>query len=110
MKAALARIRFTELQLLVVPSIMTVVGLLTIFLASTRDLNWDWRDIWVSLAYMAAVFAISIWFSITGFKGDQVLFPIVVCLSGLGLLMMQRLTPSLVELSLIHISEPTRPY
>ena len=98
MKAALARIRFTELQLLVVPSIMTVVGLLTIFLASTRDLNWDWRDIWVSLAYMAAVFAISIWFSITGFKGDQVLFPIVVCLSGLGLLMMQRLTPSLVEI------------
>lgn len=97
MRAALARVRFTELQLLVVPSIMTVVGLLTIYLASTQDLNWNWRDIWVSLAYMAAVFIISIWFTITGFKGDQVLFPIVVSLSGLGLLMMQRLTPSLVE-------------
>lgn len=97
MSAILSRIRFTELQLLVVPTIMTVVGLLTIYLASTRDLNWNWRDIWVSLAYMAAVFAISLWFTITGFKGDQVLFPVVVSLSGLGLLMMQRLTPSLAE-------------
>lgn len=76
---------------------MTVIGLLTIFLASTRDLQWDWRDIWVSLAYMAAVFGISIWFSITGFRGDQVLFPIVVALSGLGLLVLQRLSPVLEE-------------
>lgn len=98
MKAILSRIRFTELQLLVVPTIMTMVGLLTIYLASTRDLNWDWRDIWVSIAYTIAVFAISIWFTITGFKGDQVLFPIVVCISGLGLLMMQRLTPALAEI------------
>jgi hypothetical protein len=41
------RIRFTELQLLIVPSAMTIVGLLTIYLASTRDLEWEWRDIWV---------------------------------------------------------------
>ena len=41
---------------------MTIVGLLTIFVTSTRDLNWDWRDIWISLAYMGAVFAMSIWF------------------------------------------------
>jgi cell division protein FtsW (lipid II flippase) len=93
----LRRIRFTELQLLVVPTLMTVVGLLTIYLASTRDLDWDWKDIWVSLAFMAAVFAISIWFTITGFKGDQVLFPLTVSLAGLGLLMMQRLTPSLED-------------
>jgi cell division protein FtsW (lipid II flippase) len=93
----LGRIRFTELQLLVVPSLMTVVGLLTIYLASTRDLNWDWRDIWVSLAFMGAVFSISGWLSITGFRGDQVLFPIVVSLSGLGLLLIQRLGPDLAE-------------
>jgi cell division protein FtsW (lipid II flippase) len=96
--SALGRIRFTELQLLVVPSAMTVVGLLTIFLASTRDLNWHWTDIWVSLAFMAGVFAISAWLSIIGFRGDQVIFPIVVSLSGLGLLMIQRLSPDLTEI------------
>ena len=89
------RFRFTEFQLLIVPSVMTVIGLLTIFLTSTRDLNWDWRDIWISLAYMGAVFSMSIWFSITGFRGDQVIFPVVVALSGLGLLVVQRLGPAL---------------
>lgn len=101
---ALHRFRFTELQLLVVPTAMTVVGLLTIFLASTRDLNWDWRDIWVSLAYMAAVFAISLWLSAIGFRGDQVIFPIVVAISGLGLLMIQRLAPDLAEINDAHRS------
>lgn len=89
------RFRLTEFQLLIVPSAMTVVGLLTIFVASTRDLNWDWRDIWISLAYMGAVITMSIWFSITGFRGDQVIFPVVVAISGLGLLVLQRLSPDL---------------
>lgn len=89
------RFRFTEFQLLIVPCAMTIVGLLTIFLASTRDLNWDWRDIWISLAYMGAVLGMSIWFSITGFRGDQIIFPVVVALSGLGLLVLQRLSPAL---------------
>jgi cell division protein FtsW (lipid II flippase) len=96
--AALGRVRFTELQLLVVPTLMTVVGLLIIFLASTRDLNWHWTDIWVSLAFMAGVFGISFTLSAVGFKGDQVLFPIVVSLAGLGLLMIQRLGPDLAVL------------
>lgn len=98
LSAALGRVRFTELQLLVVPSLLTIVGLLTIFLASTKDLNWHWSDIWVSLAFMAGVFGISFWLSAAGFRGDQVIFPIVVALSGLGLLMIQRLGPDLAEI------------
>ncbi len=106
------RFRFTEFQLLIVPSAMTIIGLLTIFLASTRDLNWHWQDIWISLAFMAAVVGISLWFSITGFRGDQVLFPVVVALSGLGLLVLQRLSPVLdatgfagmVERQLIYLA------
>jgi cell division protein FtsW (lipid II flippase) len=91
------RFRFTEFQLLILPSLMTVVGLLTIYLASTRDLDWDWRDIWISLAFMGGVFAISIWFSVSNFRGDQLLFPVTVALSGLGLLLIQRLAPVLEE-------------
>jgi cell division protein FtsW (lipid II flippase) len=95
----LRRIRLTELQLLVLPSAVTVVGLLTIYVASTRDLAWDWRDIWVSLAFMAAIFVISIWFSASGFRGDQVLFPLTASLAGLGLLVIQRLAPELDDAS-----------
>src|SRR3712207_1978403 len=93
----LRRLRLTELQLLIIPSAITIVGLLTIYVASTRDLDWDWRDIWVSLAFMIAVFLVSIWFSLTGFRGDQVIFPVTMSLAVLGLLIIQRLAPELAE-------------
>jgi cell division protein FtsW (lipid II flippase) len=94
----IGRFRFTEFQLLIVPSLATIVGLLTIYVASTGTLDWDWRDIWISIAFMVAVIAISLWFSATKFAGDQVIFPITVVLSGLGLLIIQRLEPSLEAL------------
>ena len=56
----IGRLRFTEIQLLVVPSALTIVGLLTIYFASTRDLDWNWRDIWLSLAFMIVVVAMSL--------------------------------------------------
>jgi cell division protein FtsW (lipid II flippase) len=95
MRAALERFRFTEFQLLIVPSLMAIVGLLTIFLARTGETTWTWGDIWVSLAYVALLVGISLWFSANGFRGDQALFPIVAMLAGVGLLMIQRLHPEL---------------
>lgn len=104
----IGRFRFTEFQLLIVPSLATIVGLLTIYVASTGTLDWDWRDIWISIAYMGAVIAISFWFSITKFAGDQILFPIVVLLSGLGLLIIQRLEPALAALGPGYAMLPER--
>lgn len=89
-------LRFTELELLVAPSLMTVVGLLTIFLAPRKELHWTWTDIWVSLAFVAIVVGISLSFGIAGLRGDQVLLPVTAALAGLGLLMVQRLSPSLL--------------
>lgn len=87
--------RLTELQLLVAPALATVVGLLTIYIASRGDLEWDWRDIWVSIAYAACIGTISIGFSLSGFRGDQILLPVTATLAGLGLLVIQRLQPDL---------------
>jgi cell division protein FtsW (lipid II flippase) len=97
MRTALERFRFTEFQLLIVPSLMTIVGLITIFLARTGDTTWTWLDIWVSLAYVGLLAGITVWFSATGFRGDQALFPIVAMLSGIGLLVIQRLEPDLAD-------------
>ncbi len=90
--------RFTEFQLLVAPSLLTIVGLLTIFLAPRGSAEWSWSDIWVSLAYVAIVFAISLGFGLLGFRGDQVIFPVTATLAGLGLLVVQRLHPDLAAL------------
>lgn len=97
MTAVLRRFRFTEFQLLVAPSLMTVIGLLTIFLARTGSSKWSLSDISVSLGYVALLFGMTIWFSATGFKGDQVLFPVVAMIAGLGLLEIQRLNPVLAD-------------
>ncbi|MBA3337344.1 MAG: FtsW/RodA/SpoVE family cell cycle protein [Chloroflexia bacterium] len=88
--------RFTEAQLLIAPALLIVVGLLTIFLVPRGNVAWTWSDIWVSLAYGGAVLAMSLTFSLSGFRGDQVLLPLTATLAGLGLLMIQRLHPDLV--------------
>ncbi len=92
-----ARVRLLELQLLVLPALLGIVGLLTIYLSRTGSTRWSWSDIWVSLVFMGMVLGTSVWLSLIGFGGDQVLFPLVAMLSGLGLLLSQRLQPVLQQ-------------
>jgi cell division protein FtsW (lipid II flippase) len=101
----LNRFRFTEFQLLVVPSLMAVVGLLTIFLVPRRDTSFSWRDIGVSLGFVILLFLLTGWFSAIGFQGDQILFPLVATLSGLGLIVVQRLHPVLEQKDLSAVSQ-----
>lgn len=91
----IGRLRLTELQLLVPAALMTIVGLLTIYLAPRGDLLWDWSDIRVSLIYAAAIAGISIGFSVVRLGADQVILPLVAMLAALGLLIVQRLGPAL---------------
>ncbi|MGB3327851.1 MAG: FtsW/RodA/SpoVE family cell cycle protein, partial [Thermomicrobiales bacterium] len=92
--------RGTELSLLLYPALLAVVGLITIVVVPRAQLDWSWRDIWVSVAFAAVVIGLSIAFSIRGFRGDQVLLPITATLAVIGLLMMQRLNPDLSDLGI----------
>ncbi|MGN6032791.1 MAG: FtsW/RodA/SpoVE family cell cycle protein [Thermomicrobiales bacterium] len=92
--------RGTELALLLYPALLAVVGLITIVVVPRTQLDWSWRDIWVSLAFAGVVVGMSLAFSIRGFRGDQVLLPVTATLAVIGLLMMQRLNPDLSDLGL----------
>ncbi|MDP9364472.1 MAG: FtsW/RodA/SpoVE family cell cycle protein [Chloroflexota bacterium] len=83
--------RSTEFQLLVAPSLLAIVGLLTIFLVPRGDVNWRWADVWVSLAFVGLSYGLSVSFGLLGFRGDQVLLPLAMALAGFGLLVVQRL-------------------
>ncbi|MDQ3693917.1 MAG: FtsW/RodA/SpoVE family cell cycle protein [Chloroflexota bacterium] len=74
---------------------MAVVGILTIFLVPRGIVAWTWSDILVSLAYVSLLVTLSLGFSALGFRGDQILLPVVATLCGLGLLSIQRLQPDL---------------
>ncbi|CAA9565787.1 MAG: FtsW-like cell division membrane protein CA_C0505 [uncultured Thermomicrobiales bacterium] len=97
-RAHRATLRTTELQLLVAPALMMIVGLLTIFFAGRGEVDWAWTDIWVSLAYVGAMFGISLSFGLVGFRGDQMILPVALTLAGFGLLMIQRLQADLTAL------------
>lgn len=90
--------RTTEFNLLLVPAMLAIVGSLMIVVVGRGTIDWSWSDIWTSLAASAAVLLASITFGIRGFRGDQVLFPITAMLAIVGMLMIQRLHPDLVEI------------
>jgi cell division protein FtsW (lipid II flippase) len=90
-----ARLRWTELGLLIAPAAMTVIGLLSIVLAPRGTVEWSWRDIWVGLAFGGLAIGVSVIFSIARFTGDQLILPLATTISAIGLLEMQRLGPSL---------------
>jgi cell division protein FtsW (lipid II flippase) len=91
--------RATEFNLLLIPAALAIVGLLMIFVVGRGAVDWTWGDIWVSLAFSAAVLFISVTFGIRGFRGDEVVLPITAALSVLGMLMIQRLHPDLAAIS-----------
>lgn len=91
------RFRLTEFQLLVVPSLLSIVGLLIVFLVPIGGVRFTWRDIWVSLAFVALLYGMHFWFSLMGFRGDQTLLPLTATLAGVGLVMIQRLQPALAR-------------
>jgi cell division protein FtsW (lipid II flippase) len=100
-----ARMRWTELRLLIAPAVMTVVGLLIIVLAPRRTVEWSWEDIWVGLAFGGLAVAVSLAFSVAGFTGDQLILPLATTISAIGLLEMQRLGPALESQGLATIAQ-----
>lgn len=96
--------RGTELQLLVAPSLLIVVGLITIFLVPRGNTHWTWSDIGVGLAYVAVIVGTSLTLSLLRIRGDQVLLPLIAMLAGLGLLSVQRLYPILAARGPAYLS------
>ena len=100
-----ARVRWTELRLLIAPAVMTIVGLLIIVLAPRTTVEWSWEDIWVGLAFGGLAIGVSLAFSIAGFTGDQLILPLATTISAIGLLEMQRLGPALEAQGLATIAQ-----
>ena len=88
------RARRAELQLLFLPAVCALLGLLTLVTVRTGVARWGWRDMSVGLAVVGAFYLVSLLFAAFGFVGDEMLFPITTALAMLGFLMIQRLGPA----------------
>jgi cell division protein FtsW (lipid II flippase) len=85
--------------LLVIPALLSVVGLLTILIVPKGAVDWTWPELRVSLIFVAALATASAGLSLAGLRGDQIILPVTATLAALGLIMIQRLQPALIERS-----------
>jgi len=97
------RVRRAELQLLFLPAVSAVIGLLILVTVRTGVARWGWQDMSVGLTVVFAFYVVSVLFSAVGFAGDEMLFPITATLASLGFLMIQRLGPAVAPSA--HLAE-----
>ena len=84
-------VRLTELQLLIPPALLVIVGMLTVVLVPTGQVNWNWTDLWMTFVFALLAIAANVVLSVFLTRADQLLLPLTVALAGFGLIMTQRL-------------------
>ena len=91
------KLRTAELRLLVFPAAIAIVGFWTLAIATARQASLDVADLRTPAIVALSLLAVSLLWSATGFRGDQVLFPVVAAIAVLGLVMLHRLQPDLTR-------------
>lgn len=99
----LRSLRLTELQLLLAPAALMLLGTLIVILVPLGTVSWTWRDLWMALVFIGLVLAIHVWFNYRERQADQVLLPLVTILAAMGLILIQRLEPSLARLGKAYV-------
>ncbi len=92
-------LRWTEFRLLLIPGMLSIVGMLLVILVPTGKMQWQWKDLWMSFLFIGLLFGIHLFLNIAKPHADQVLLPITATIMVLGLVMIERLEPALVERS-----------
>lgn len=71
--------------------------MLMVIIVPTGEVQWQWGDLWMSFLFIGLFYAVHLWLHFTRPTADQVLLPLVAGVTALGLVMVQRLEPALVE-------------
>src|SRR5437868_7069586 len=95
--AAIRRWRWTEFQLLIVPAVLGLIGMLIVIVVPTGNLAFTWRDLWMALLFIGLLAGTHLLLGATQRGADQVLLPSVAVIIGLGMIMIWRLQLSLVR-------------
>src|SRR3954470_6043960 len=95
--APIRRLRWTEFRLLIIPSILSIVGMLMVILVPVGRVQWQWTDLWMSFLFIGLLYGAHAWLNVTRPRADQILLPVIATIVVLGLVMIQRLEPSLSD-------------
>ena len=86
--------RLTELRLLVWVAAFSIAGYLAVVAAASG--RFAWFELVVPIAVLAIFGALHVFLVSLGFRGDQLLLPLAVGLTGIGFVLVERLAPVLL--------------
>ncbi|HEV2250082.1 MAG TPA: FtsW/RodA/SpoVE family cell cycle protein [Candidatus Limnocylindria bacterium] len=86
--------RLVELRLLIWVAALTLAGYVAVVAAASG--RFAWYEIAVPVAVLAVFGALHVFLVSVGFRGDQLLLPIAVGLTGIGFILVERLAPNLL--------------
>jgi cell division protein FtsW (lipid II flippase) len=66
--------------------------------------QWEWKDLWMSFLFIGLFYGTHLWLNFTRPGADQVLLPLVASITMLGLVMVQRLEPALVNRGVLGVT------
>ena len=109
MRAGRLRFRWIELQLLILPALLLVVGFLSVTIANRRVVDsLTIAEIRPAVLVAGALLVMSLLFGLLGVRGDQTLLPITAVLAALGVILVDRIRTALGPGSTFYasISDP----
>ena len=86
--------RLVELRLLIWVAAITIAGYLAVVAAASG--RFAWYELAVPVAVLAIFGALHVFLVSVGFRGDQLLLPLAVGLTGIGFVLVERLAPTLL--------------
>jgi peptidoglycan glycosyltransferase len=86
--------RLGELRLLIWVAALTLAGYVAVVAAASG--RFAWYEIVVPVAVLAVFGALHVFLVAVGFRGDQLLLPLALALTGIGFVLVERLAPALL--------------
>src|SRR6185503_11228424 len=61
------RWRWTEFWLLLIPSILSIIGMLIVIVVrpETAAWQWEWKDLWMSFLFIGLFYGTHVWLNLT---------------------------------------------
>ncbi|NWJ44794.1 MAG: FtsW/RodA/SpoVE family cell cycle protein [Chloroflexi bacterium] len=84
-------LRLVELQLLVAPALLVLLGMLIVISVPNQRVGWDAKDLWMPFVFIGLLLVTHLVLTIWLPRSDQLIMPLVSALSAFGLIMSQRL-------------------
>ena len=93
-KSRFQNVRILEIQLLVIPALLGIAGMLMVILVPRQQVSWEAKDLWMTFVFIALLIGAHLTLTFALPRSDQLILPLISSLTVFGLIMAHRLDGS----------------